>query len=1233
MQKIGEKVQMLGGFLEKSLGAGIEKIAGFALKFAGPLAIVAAAILAVVAALKLSQDAHDKYLEKLKKEQKEIVSEDKANQALYESARKQRRAGYRNRAAKNFGDIQYDVAQQRLHASNLKRQINARKVAEQESDALWGTYGERARLQKMDWGQSIGAYIIPFVGTIAKAMAGEFKSTASEYTGSTEQIRQIKESTINNPWATGSQKMVAAYFDANQAQLSMIDNYKSELGELYDTESKLIRMYGSKESARNSALFKKSVEKFAEKVGIDVETAKKMLDYMQVERNVETATTAMKARADSIVNETEQKALAAANGADMDILLHGKDEEVTKLMVQAQADMVKQQAADSLWWKAVWSSFSAMFWQAVSPLTLIYNILTYIWYGVMALVSAGKNPLGTIFGTNQELNNNLRAMDVSGKNIQNSLGDMIGQGPEAKKARMYMEGYNTIQNEDFYSRGMSSVSDLDRANYGNGSGNLSRPNVVPATPKDYQEDTTNTTNTESKTASQSTSWWDALFKPQDNTVTQKASTKTASAQTETSKAQTYQQGYNKIQKVEVTNQDDSVALQTISNEIIGVGAVGLIAKRYNIGGTVGDINSTLKLLFKSDIFTQGVDLIKSIVKHTKNIGTPASSLIKNIAKTLGITGKSGARALAGQGADVLKDTLEQAADALDKVEKLNDIKEAYHEHGVKGVLKSGWEKIKGSERYNKLKDFILGKEVTKPTGRVKVGIDAPNEPIMATTREGGLLSKIKSIPKTLKDINKTEGLKGLYSRGANKVKGLSPYSKVKDLLFGKEVTKPTGRVKIGIDAPNEPIVATTREGGLITKGKDILKDANIKESLAKRIKGGKDVFSKGVKEMGGLEGLASTTKSGIIEGLNPKTAITGAKEIGIGLKGGGTLLKGASKVAGPAAAVIGGITTFMEEYGEHDPSKKHYNEDGTEKKAFQSTGEVVGSTAGAVVGGLGGAIAGAEVGGVAGAAIGSVVPGVGTAIGGAIGTVAGGIIGGIVGEETMRQWGDAIGGTMGWVGDQLWSLLPDQGKEAWNTVTKFAGDAWDTITKTAGSAWESITGTLSGFGKWLNDATGGVSGQIWDTLVGTNEQSNRLVKGALGYTPIGAGINLASDVYNWLTGSGDNTNTSSYQPQTAEATQKGVEEAQKNKRTQGTKTSIVIENININTEDDPEKIKTALMNLIIELQEQVSPRMVSRTIGEPAQASSDTEEDSKTKEEEEALKKQQSGSSTTTTLS
>ena len=53
-------------------------------------------------------------------------------------------------------------------------------------------------------------------------------------------------------------------------------------------------------------------------------------------------------------------------------------------------------------------------------------------------------------------------------------------------------------------------------------------------------------------------------------------------------------------------------------------------------------------------------------------------------------------------------------------------------------------------------------------------------------------------------------------------------------------------------------------------------------------------------------------------------------------------------------------------------------------------------------------------------------------------------------------------------------------------------------------------------------------------------------------------------------------------------------------------TVVHIHNININTEDDPEKIKSALMHLIIEMQEQVVPRTVSRTIGQAPNQTSQT---------------------------
>lgn len=75
---------------------------------------------------------------------------------------------------------------------------------------------------------------------------------------------------------------------------------------------------------------------------------------------------------------------------------------------------------------------------------------------------------------------------------------------------------------------------------------------------------------------------------------------------------------------------------------------------------------------------------------------------------------------------------------------------------------------------------------------------------------------------------------------------------------------------------------------------------------------------------------------------------------------------------------------------------------------------------------------------------------------------------------------------------------------------------------------------------------------------------------------------------------------------------------------------IYIKNININTEDDPEKIKSALMNLIIEMQEQVSPRQVSRTVGEPPSVSTDASTDTNNQDQAEGQDEQNANGNTNT---
>ena len=363
--------------------------------------------------------------------------------------------------------------------------------------------------------------------------------------------------------------------------------------------------------------------------------------------------------------------------------------------------------------------------------------------------------------------------------------------------------------------------------------------------------------------------------------------------------------------------------------------------------------------------------------------------------------------------------------------------------------------------------------------------------------------------------------------------------------------------------------------GLANFGKNTAKSgitsiADGAKGAPSAIKGAPSAIKGAISDAGGLKGISANAMGEMKSAFSPKALAGGVDDIAKGLKGGGSLMKGIGRVGGTALMALGPALAFADKASELNPfDGPHYNEDGTEKKALQATGEVLGSTAGAV-GGVAGGMIGADVGGAAGAAIGTLLlPGIGTAIGGAVGSIAGGVVGGWLGDTIFQPIGDAIGGTIGWLGDNLLG-----------GIQNVAGTVWDGLTGAAGGVWDMVS----------NAATG-----AWDFLTG-GEDNNKPVGGLLGWTPIGMGINAAAGIGEWLFG-GDEKNDP----------YKNVEKATGQKMPKGggqSKNTIIIKNININTEDDPEKIKSAFMNLIIELQEQVNPRQVSRTVGEPPQAQS-----------------------------
>ena len=403
-------------------------------------------------------------------------------------------------------------------------------------------------------------------------------------------------------------------------------------------------------------------------------------------------------------------------------------------------------------------------------------------------------------------------------------------------------------------------------------------------------------------------------------------------------------------------------------------------------------------------------------------------------------------------------------------------------------------------------------------------------------------------------------------------------------------------------------------------------------------------------------------KKGISKGLDELGEATGK-----------TGLKTAGKTFTKIAPYIGPAVTAANAIYEHNPYEKHYNEDGSEKRALQATGEVVGETAGALAAmGLGFAVEGAVtaftlnpvLGFIAGAGVEMVASLILEPIGEAIGGTIGWLADEIVNTPIKDIWGgfnDALGGIPGqiydfidqspigdlghWAFNQLDSLTGGWLSSTWDyisnsSIASMAGDAWNQISGVAGNAWDWLSGAAGNTWDWLS----GAAGNTWNWLFGGEEKSQSALNNGhnLLLTTDGMTVGpqwsappaegLRGSLYEQIEGRKDpilgvfytlrrllynNDKEPIYSKYdiskngkvSYDSAKAAINKKTKDISTDNSKNTIVIKNININTEDDPEKIKTAFMNLMIELEEQITPRQVSRVVGEAPSASTNATAD------------------------
>ena len=1013
----------------------------------GPIAL---GIAAAVGALWLSEQNHAKALKEATEEQEKAQKEASASYLKYKNLRDARRAETDEMKRQQLARKE-SVALYQLEADRIK-QLNAiNKETELRNDPLWGEYGERARLQKMGWLESIMADGIPFVGTIGKLLAGDFQSQAENYDGTTKQIRLIKESSLTKDHGLSGNlatSYVGRWYDANKMQLGQIEAFGPELQELYDTESRLIEQYGSIESARDSEEFKKAVQEFADATGLNRETAEKYLDFLQTEHNVELATDVMQAQISQITAKAYAKVAeneygSMANMGDMDNLQNA--------MIFANFNEM---------WK---DAYNEMYWNM---------LMEYL----QAIISMLSGPIG--------------------------WGDAL---KHMKNASAYGEAQNELlmKGNDIYQSGVDIAEQNQRRDYGNQS-------------YSYYNDTPFGGALESL-AAQEQDWMI------ENAYSNQSKTYDASEANGKAAVKGFKDGLNQHSPGDIAMaMADELGFMQHFITVFPSKIFSKLAQKQT-----DEYQNNLNIGESFD-FISNPQFSKKTFRRQNNIETIQKDVLYQQRK--------------------LNETVENIDNNVDS--NINQWYASGHNNGDDSLST----RTKNAFWYDK--GFGLPEGVDPNDPAVQEELNRRRKE--TATRAGGHAIS-GGISQYLFNRNGAPiGAKGTAKEG---VKLLAHLLNPEDVpapgwtkIFGKNINDVVDGIWAKIFGRNSDDFIDV-SGKVVDDAVEI--GAKNTDDILKLGANGLDTASKTggelvVKEAGG-ELIETSGK--VVSKNGGKASVEvieqGVKNAGKGATKSGS--KGAAKAAGKAlfkaAPLIGPGVTAAFSIAEHNPFEKHYNEDGSEKRAFQSSGEVVGE--------VGGALASAGLGAVAGLAAESlnlVVPGLGIA---AAPFIAGAVEMGA--SLILEPVGKAVGGLIGWAGDEVFnnsiSLLSDAGSAIMNTLSPEDNNQINPSDISS----QVDSSSFDRFKQSLGDSS--------ITFNGTNSSFNKT-------------DNISAD---------------------------------------NSKTEIHIHNLNINVEDDPDKIKTVFMDLMVELGDQVTPRQVSRTIGgesiqttEAPQTNTETDTDSAT---------------------
>jgi TP901 family phage tail tape measure protein len=448
-----------------------------------------------------------------------------------------------------------------MKAASSQYAYYSNKVAEDNSNDVLGQYGVR--------GQAIAAFGMY-----------DFSDLDKETADTSGSIRSVKQEGLGNQFwndlfpqiagpasavyetidpTAGYQKDIQNYYDKNEKDFNLMDQYKQPLSTLFNVETGLLPKYGnSKEAVRASKEYQDAMKLVTDKTHMTSEQVEDYLDWMEGNQVVQQTKQNMQSTTDQHMNAVRATVDAAWTGEPIDTSRLKGMTEIQKKMITYEATKIAKEE-----------------WKELIMAKILLNIKKGVDW-IHLICTALKDIPGTIAGTNKDFNKGWKTIQGDYKALE-AIDNTPGYSDNPFEAIPNMAQANVNMAGDYVRTELASGDSYEAAKSETES-KESAPGVTPGGLANLKAKETAAASTQNSVGAGATSAGAAAA---TNSAGAGATSSGASSKSKDSKASKPKKPKTPIEYIKTDVSKIRLSAARIANSITGVAApLGFVANQF-----------------------------------------------------------------------------------------------------------------------------------------------------------------------------------------------------------------------------------------------------------------------------------------------------------------------------------------------------------------------------------------------------------------------------------------------------------------------------------------------------------------------------------------------------------------------------------------------------------------------------------------------------------------------------